>query len=179
MDMSQSTSISRSVPLQALDPASLLSALNRVPDVAGMGIVLIDRGVVQVLHAAPTGGSDIILERRRSIIAGTPAPRTETSSAPGEWLSFGFNCGGAALAWVGVVGTTSLAPITGGLSLVGAGILYAGVLGASGACAASIYRVGNIYRDRADINEAWTGATSTTGPCSEPTRSDWWVHMGR
>lgn len=76
------------------------------------------------------------------------------SSAPSEWLSFGFNCGGAVLAWVGVVGTGALAPVTGGLSTIGTGLLWGGALGASGACAASTYRVINVYRGKAAINDA-------------------------
>ncbi|QKE90707.1 hypothetical protein HN018_12255 [Lichenicola cladoniae] len=102
---------------------AVMSAINQVPDANGLGVISIDQGVVRVLRATPAGGSDIILEHRLSIAGGKPVPRTEASSAPSEWLSFGFNCSGAVLAWVGVVGTTSLAPVTGGLGLVGTGIL--------------------------------------------------------
>ena len=58
------------------------------------------------------------------------------------------------MAWIGVVGATSLAPVTGGLSFIGTGILYAGAFGASGACAASVYRISNVYKGRTDINNS-------------------------
>ena len=66
-------------------------------------------------------------------------------------MSLGFNCGGAALAWIGVVGMGALAPVTGGIGGVGAALLYGGAIAASGQCAVSTFRTSNLYTG----HQAW------------------------
>jgi hypothetical protein len=78
-------------------------------------------------------------------------------------MNLGFNCGGAVLAWVGVIGMTSLAPATGGLSGFGAAWLYAGALAASSQCVVSTYRTANVYRGHTDINDAMDGSALYQG----------------
>ena len=52
-----------------------------------------------------------------------------------------------------MVSTASLAPVTGGASAILTGFLWAGALASSGQCAASAYRLTNVYRGRTDINQ--------------------------
>jgi hypothetical protein len=79
-------------------------------------------------------------------------PRSATTSPAMEWLGLGLNCGGAVLAWVGVVTTGALTPITGGLSAFASLALWTGAVSSTMQCAVSTYRVGNLLRDRDDIN---------------------------
>lgn len=89
----------------------------------------------------------------------TPPPvsrmpnRTSNSVPPAEWRALGLNCVGAAIGWIGVVGTGALAPITGGTSGLATVALYAGALAGSGQCMASVYRVNNLKRGRKDLND--------------------------
>ncbi|MDG5495559.1 hypothetical protein [Niveispirillum sp. BGYR6] len=80
------------------------------------------------------------------------SPRSATTSPAMEWLGLGLNCGGAVLAWVGVVTTGALTPITGGLSAFASLALWTGAVSSTMQCAVSTYRVGNLLRDRDDIN---------------------------
>lgn len=80
--------------------------------------------------------------------------RTHTTSVSAEWIGLGFNCGGAVLAWIGVVGTGALAPVTGGASAIGTVVMWGGAIASTGQCAASVYRTANDYRDRQDINNS-------------------------
>lgn len=79
--------------------------------------------------------------------------RNSHSVPPKEWRSLGLNCAGAAIGWIGVVGTGMLAPFTGGLSGLATVALYAGALAGTGQCVASVYRVNNAARGRSDIND--------------------------
>lgn len=79
--------------------------------------------------------------------------RSGGTSVLKEWASLGLNCGGAAIAWVGVAGAGAAAPVTGGLSGFAAVALYAGAAAASGQCAVSVFRVGNEHFGRHDINQ--------------------------
>ncbi|CAP41756.1 hypothetical protein [Bordetella petrii] len=58
------------------------------------------------------------------------------------------------LAWIGVVGTGALAPVTGGASAIGTVVMWGGAIASTGQCAASVYRTANDYRDRQDINNS-------------------------
>lgn len=71
-----------------------------------------------------------------------------------EWVSLGFNCGGAVLSWIGVAGSTALAPVTGGLSFGATALLYGGAVATSGQCLVSSYRVYNVEKGRDDRNAA-------------------------
>lgn len=79
--------------------------------------------------------------------------RTSGTSVSEEWRTLGFNCGGATLAWVGVVGAGAAAPVTGGASLGASIWLYTGAAAASVQCAASVYRVWNIKRSKTHLND--------------------------
>ncbi|RMB53947.1 hypothetical protein C8J44_1559 [Sphingomonas sp. PP-CE-3A-406] len=150
----------------------LLQVVDRVPETRGLGVVLIDFGRMQRLRAPSPGTATVVFERRMKPVVvppmlakpGTAAPRqaqapqrqrtTETSPAT-EWINLGLNCGGAALAWIGVAGLTSLAPATGGLSGWGAAILYGGAAASTGQCVVSVARVANVQRGRTDVNQNW------------------------
>lgn len=150
----------------------LLQVVDRVSETRGMGVVLIDFGRMQRLRTPPPGTATVVFERRMKPIAApsmlarsdaaasrrAQAPqrqRTVTASPASEWINLGLNCGGAALAWIGVAGLTSLAPATGGLSGFGAAMLYGGAAAATGQCVVSVARVANVQRGRADINQSW------------------------
>lgn len=79
--------------------------------------------------------------------------RSPSSSPATEWLNLGFNCGGAALAWVGVVGMSALTPVTGGASAFAAAFMYGGAIAATGQCAVSTFRTSNVYTGRSAINQ--------------------------
>lgn len=78
----------------------LVKAVDSVPEIRGMGIVLIANSTTRTLRATPAGGDTVIFEFRPSPVVTTVAAkrRTSTMSPAQERLSFGFNCGGAALA---------------------------------------------------------------------------------
>lgn len=88
----------------------------------------------------------------RSTLSKLPNRRSNTVPTK-EWASLGLNCGGAAIAWIGVVGTGALAPVTAGTSVFATAVMYAGAVAGTGQCLASVYRVGNAARGRSDINE--------------------------
>ena len=148
------------------DSRTLLNAVDSVPSLHGFGMVLIEDGRVERLRLAPTSGETVVIERRSPVwppaVATSPPalpvvsrerPRDVGTSVTTEWMSAGFNCGGMVLAWVGVVGTGAVAPVTGGASLVGTALLWGGAIATTGQCAASAYRLTNIQRGRTDINE--------------------------
>lgn len=132
-----------SVPPSA---ATLIKAVDHVPETRGFGIVLIANGMTRTVRTAAAGGETIVFEYRRSPTGRHPAPvphiRTATTSPATEWLSLGFNCGGAVLSWIGVVGTAAAAPVTGGQSLFGTAALWGGALATSATCSVSVFRVG-------------------------------------
>lgn len=135
--------------------SALLQAVNSVPELGGAGVVLLANGTTYRLKATPPGDMTVVFELRPSPIAATPAhPRTPATNPVHEWLSLGFNCGGAVLAWVGVVGTAATAPVTGGQSLWVTGALWGGALATSGACAVSAFRVGAMVTGHDSIDEA-------------------------
>src|SRR5262249_20313494 len=84
-----------------------------------------------------------------------PLPKRDRhTSVAAEWTSLGLNCGGAVLAWLGVVGTALVAPETGGASLYATSVMYTGAVASTGQCGFSIYRVYNIKHGREDRNQS-------------------------
>lgn len=91
---------------------------------------------------------------RAALSAWGGVPNRHSTSVPTrEWASLGLNCAGAAIAWIGVVGTGALAPVTAGASVFATAVLYAGAAAGTRQCLASVYRVGNAARGRSDIND--------------------------
>lgn len=146
------------------DANTLIRTVDSVSETRGMGVVLISHGQVCRFRDPHGDGSMVVFEYRDSPLANLPGPlsghgtpRNETTSPAIEWVSLGLNCGGAILAWVGVVGTGALVPVTGGLSVLGTASLWGGALATSAQCAASSYRTLNLVRGRADINDSLDG----------------------
>ncbi|WBO57767.1 hypothetical protein GT370_10555 [Acidocella sp. MX-AZ03] len=110
--------------------------------------------MTRTLRASPSRGDTVIFEVRPSPALKTVAakPRTASTSPAQEWLSFGFNCGGAALAWVGVVGTAATAPVTGGQSLWGTSFLWGGAVASTASCSVSVFRVGAMLSGHENVN---------------------------
>ncbi len=151
----------------------LLKVTDSVPQTRRAGVVFIAGGRMQRLRAPGPNGISAVFELRSRPIAsaawsragpvGGPLLRSQASAArekrtvgtsPGkEWMSLGLNCGGAALAWIGVVGMGALAPVTGGASGFAAAFLYAGALASTGQCAVSTFRTANVYTGRGAINK--------------------------
>lgn len=140
------------------DIHTLIHAVDGVAETRGMGIVLISDGLVHRLRPSALDGSDVVFEYRESplpqVPGPKPVPRDETTSPVMEWVGLGFNCGGAVLSWIGVIGTGALTPVTGGLSGFATAALWGGALAATAQCATSEYRLINLQRGRADINAA-------------------------
>ena len=161
---------------------ALVGVVDSVPETRGIGVVFIESGRLHRLRMPDAGEATIVFElrdrpkgipfiqhrpalgRQMSLHAPAPAlaprapaqpPRHAPSSPATEWTNLGLNCGGAVLAWIGVAGLTSLAPVTGGVSGLGAIVMYGGALAASGQCVVSVARTANVYRGRTDINEGW------------------------
>lgn len=144
----------------------LLAVTDGVPETRGAGVVFIRNSYAQRLRPPDARGMTVVYEQRRrpSVLvasnAGAPAAARQKSRREGgaspavEWTNLGFNCAGAALAWVGVVGFAALAPVTGGATAFGSALLYGGAFAASGQCAVSLFRVGNHYGGRRDVNRA-------------------------
>ena len=140
-------------------------------------MVLVDFGQLHRLRQPQSGEATVVFERRvkpmrvppllarapraapRPQAARGPAradkPRTAQSSPATEWINLGFNCGGAVLAWIGVAGMGALVPVTGGVSVSGAALLYAGAAASTGQCVVSAVRTANVHRGRSDINAGW------------------------
>jgi hypothetical protein len=132
----------------------LLSAIDSVTETRGLGVVLIKDGHVNRLRAQGASGASVVVEvRPRSSGASSTPERKAHSSAATEWIGLGLNCGGSVLAWIGVVGTGALAPVTGGASAVGTAFLWGGALASTGQCAASVYRTYNVQNGRAAVND--------------------------
>lgn len=129
----------------------------------------LDTGRIPFKSAGTRQAGWSVLKPARGPFAARPAParaappaprplsrlpnRRSTSVPTKEWASLGLNCAGAAIAWIGVVGTGALAPVTGGTAGFAAVVLYAGAAAGSAQCMASVYRVGNAARGRSDIND--------------------------
>lgn len=149
----------------------MIGVVDGIPELRGSGVVLIDFGRLQRLRRAEHDVATVVFERRRRpaavpfLVATAPAPRASrpaplaqrnaNTSPATEWMNLGLNCGGAVLAWIGVVGMSSLAPVTGGVSGLGAALLYGGAAAATGQCVVSVARTANVQRGRPDINQAW------------------------
>lgn len=99
-------------------------------------------GITRVPHTA--------LTRRPGASVGK---RDGGTSVANEWKGLGFNCGGAALAWVGVVGAGAATPVTGGLTFGAALLLYTGAVASSAQCVVSIARVRNAHTGKQKTNE--------------------------
>lgn len=144
-----------SVPPRA---AALVKAVDQVPETQGFGIVLIANGITRVVRPPRSGNERIVFEYRRgpmgSQLAPAPHIRTTSTSPATEWLSLGFNCGGAVLSWIGVVGSSAAAPVTGGQSLWGTAALWGGALATSATCSVSVFRVSAMMSGHAAVNEA-------------------------
>ncbi len=141
---------------------AVLQAVDTVPELKTTGVILIQDGRVEQLRAPDSDGICLVVEIRPKVqlqrpytppVAPAPPQRHAGSSAAKEWISLGFNCGGAVLAWVGVAGTGALAPVTGGLSLPATGLLWGGALATSAQCGASVYRTYNATNGRETIND--------------------------
>jgi hypothetical protein len=131
--------------------------VDSVPELHGAGIVVVIGGRPRVVRYPITQDIFVVFEfRERSGASGPvrPAKPLDTGSSPArEWVALGLNCGGAVLAWVGVVGSAAIAPETGGASLFATVTMWGGALASSGQCAASAYRITNVARGREDINK--------------------------
>lgn len=154
-------------PASTLFKRDLVRAVDGVPQTHGLGVVLIDFGRLSHLRRPSPGDASVVFERRvrpvrtppllaKSVVTPRRAqPRNARTSPATEWINLGFNCGGAVLALVGIAGLGALAPVTGGLSLPGAALLYAGAAASGGQCVVSVVRIANLHRGRADINDGW------------------------
>ncbi len=154
-------------PASVVFKRDLIRAVDGVPQTRGLGVVLVDFGRLTHLRRPSPGDATVVFERcvrpvrtppllAKSATAPRRAqPRTPQTSPATEWMNLGFNCGGAVLAWVGIAGMGALAPVTGGLSLPGAALLYAGAAASTGQCVVSVVRTANAHRGRADINAGW------------------------
>jgi hypothetical protein len=142
--------------------SALVRLTDGVAETQGADVVLIDAGKAHRLRK--TGNPLTVVYEFRPKIAlarrseagaakAPPSPRTAAKSPAEEWMSLGFNCGGAALAWIGVVGMGALAPVTGGVGGIGAAVMYGGAIAASAQCAVSTYRTANVYTGRTAINQ--------------------------
>lgn len=154
-------------PASAVFKRNLVRAVDGVPQTRGLGVVLVDFGRLNHLRHPSPGDATVVFERRVRPVKTPPLlakpaaaprraqPRTAQTSPATEWLNLGFNCGGAVLAFVGIAGMGALAPVTGGLSLPGAALMYAGAAASTGQCVVSVIRTANAHRGRADINTRW------------------------
>lgn len=150
----------------------LIRVVDQIPETRGLGVVLIDFGRMKRLRVPPSGSATVVFERRLKPMvapamishsetaaptqARAPQPKRTAGTSPAtEWINLGLNCGGAALAWIGVAGLSSLAPVTGGLSGFGAALLYGGAAASTGQCVVSVARVVNVQRGREDVNRSW------------------------
>jgi len=158
---------------------ALVGVVDSVPETRGIGAVLIEGGRLHRLRAPDAGEATVVFELRdrprgipflqappAAASRRAPAPpaaarsaaqvqRNAASSPATEWVNLGLNCGGAVLAWIGVAGMSSLAPVTGGVSGAGAVLMYGGAIGATGQCMVSVARTTNVARGRTDINQRW------------------------
>lgn len=145
----------------------LLGITDAVAETRGAGVMFIDDGRLRRLRPADRRGVTVVYEWRprpalfapqsalRVNTSGKASPPRDASSSPAkEWMNLGFNCGGAALAWVGVVGLGSLTPFTAGVGGFAAAFLYAGAIAASAQCVVSVIRTSNLYTG----NQSWNKA---------------------
>lgn len=175
--MANTSSLAHAQAVPSFFKSHLIRVVDGVPETRGLGVVFMDFGRLHRLRRADAGEATVVFERRMKPFVIPPMlrkpekgqtprypspsrqaaakPRTSQSSPASEWINLGFNCGGAVLAWIGVVGMSSLAPVTGGLSLPGAALIYAGAAASTLQCSVSVVRTVNLHRGRADINNRW------------------------
>lgn len=150
---------------------ALVGVVDSVPETRGIGAVLIEAGRMHRLRTPDAGEATVVFElrdrplgipfiqqgsapaRKAAPASPVPATRTAGSSPATEWMNLGLNCGGAVLAWIGVAGLSSLAPVTGGVSGAGAVLMYGGAIASTGQCMVSVARTANVHRGRTDINQ--------------------------
>jgi hypothetical protein len=146
-----------------LNGGPFLSAVDSISATKGMGVYVTLQNQARKLRAPMNAGSTVIIELRPPVGANSSVvPRNSGSSPVQEWLNLGMNCGGAAVSWVGVAGTTAAAPETGGLAGIGAVVLYGGALAASAQCSISLVRVSDLYDGHKSLNAAMDGSTAFT-----------------
>ena len=130
-------------------------AIAKVPVLKGYGIVLIDQGSITLLRAPCATNRSVVFEFHAAQGA-LSAPRKAPAQASTMWdelINLGFNCSGATLSWVGVVGFSAAAPATGGLSVAGATLAWGGAIASTGQCVAFGVRVYNEFMDDAAANQ--------------------------
>jgi hypothetical protein len=137
---------------QSLPVDRILGVIDASPETRGMGCYVMVDGHATKLRDPGSRYSSVVIELRPN--AQQAGGRTPFSSATGEWLSWGLNCTGMVLAWVGVAGTVTVAPVTGGTSLVGSAFLYGGAVAATAQCSVATYRISNVLNDNEWANEA-------------------------
>jgi hypothetical protein len=136
---------------QDLTTQQLLGVIDSIPEVSGMGCYVVVEGQVIKLRNANALKSSVVVEVRPPVSQG--GGRGPSSSAPGEWIGFGFSCTGMVIAWIGVIGTAAAAPVTGGASAVGTAFLWGGAMAATAQCGVSGYRINNVLRNNDAGNE--------------------------
>lgn len=142
-------------------PGKLVRLTDSVVETHGADVVLIEGGKAHRLRKTASHLTVVYEFRHKAMpTSGKPTtahatltPRTAAKSPGEEWMSLGFNCGGAALAWIGVVGMGALTPVTGGVAGIGAAVMYGGAMAATAQCAVSTYRTANVHTGRTAINQ--------------------------
>lgn len=144
-----------------LDPGMLLHVVDSVPETRGMGVVLIANNRGRNLRQSDAASSSIVFQLRDAGKPGSSTPSYSSSRDPlsnphfwAELWGMGVSCGGAVISGVGAVGTTALAPETGGLSLPAAALLWGGATASAAQCGVSFYRFGNVLGGRDQLNDA-------------------------
>jgi hypothetical protein len=145
MSMSMGTSYSQGLPTDRI-----LGVIDASPETSGMGCYVIADGRVTKLRDAGSRQSSVVIELRPN--PQQAAGRSPFCSPSGEWISWGLSCSGMALTWVGVVGTASAAPVTGGSSLAGTAFLWGDAMAATAQCSAASYRLSNVLTDNQAAN---------------------------
>ena len=183
-------------PLESLAGRAALSrelvrTVDRQPETRGLGVVLIDGRQLCRLRPQGNSGATVVYElRARPSMAmvgsrntpttpSHPLPaasvRTHTTSVSAEWIGLGFNCGGAVLAWIGVVGTGALAPVTGGASAIGTVVMWGGAIASTGSARLLFTAPPTIIAVGRTSTTPWTRAKFTNGRCAALTSSGWSV----
>ncbi len=141
---------------------AVLQAVNTVPELNTTGVILIQDGRVEQLRAPDSDGICLVVKIRPKVqlqkpytppVAPAPPQRHAGSSAAKEWISLGFNCGGAVLAWSVSLVLVRLRP-----SPAASRFLRPACSGAvrwrhPPRCGASVYRTYNATNGRETIND--------------------------
>ena len=142
--------------------ASLLMAIDSVPETRGLGVRLASEKGISTLRGCPAEEPYVLIELRPPVSGGQTPPSVSVGK---EWANLALNLGGATLSWVGVAGSAAVAPETGGLSLAGVALLWTGAVASSVQVGNSIFRLGAIYTghsstvEQADEIRAYTVIT--------------------